>query len=172
MPQPQQLGIQVKSTTYTTAHGNTRSLTHWARPGIKPATSWILVGFVSPEPRQEFPRNKVSWGWWLSFLSVWPFFFLPFHTVFFGGKSWCATQREGVGVWSPPPSGHSSYIIWAPSAWKTCLLFPPASPIYTYHRCTLYFRLQPNIMLFIFLFKLFCFAIRSQQPVDSCVSWA
>ena len=29
--------------TYTTAHGNNGSLTHWARPGIEPATSWILV---------------------------------------------------------------------------------------------------------------------------------
>ena len=31
---------------YTTAHGNAGSLTHWARPGIKPASSWILVRFV------------------------------------------------------------------------------------------------------------------------------
>ena len=30
-----------------TAHGNARSLTHWARPGIEHATSWILVGFVN-----------------------------------------------------------------------------------------------------------------------------
>ena len=33
--------------TYTTAPGNTRSLTHRARPGIEPATSWFLAGFVS-----------------------------------------------------------------------------------------------------------------------------
>ena len=33
--------------TYPTAHGNVGSLTHWARPGIEPASSWILVGFVS-----------------------------------------------------------------------------------------------------------------------------
>jgi len=32
---------------YTTAHGNTGSLTHWARPGIEPTTSWFLVGFVN-----------------------------------------------------------------------------------------------------------------------------
>ena len=31
---------------YTTAH-HARSLTHWARPGIKHASSWILVGFVN-----------------------------------------------------------------------------------------------------------------------------
>ena len=43
MPQPQQRRIWASSVTYTTAHGNTRSLTHWARPGIEPAFSWILV---------------------------------------------------------------------------------------------------------------------------------
>ena len=32
-------GIRAASATYTIAHSNTRSLTHWARPGIKPATS-------------------------------------------------------------------------------------------------------------------------------------
>ena len=31
----------------TPQHGNTRSLTHWARPGIKPATAWFLVRFVN-----------------------------------------------------------------------------------------------------------------------------
>ena len=36
--------------TYTTAHGNARSLTHRVRPGIEPAISWILVRFVSAEP--------------------------------------------------------------------------------------------------------------------------
>ena len=28
-------------------------LTHWARPGIEPASSWIPVGLVTTEPRQE-----------------------------------------------------------------------------------------------------------------------
>ena len=46
-PQPQQCQIQVVSSTYTTAHGNTRSLTHWARSGIEPASSWILLGFLT-----------------------------------------------------------------------------------------------------------------------------
>ena len=35
------------------AHGNTGSLVHCARPGIEPASSWILVRFISPEPQQE-----------------------------------------------------------------------------------------------------------------------
>ena len=45
--------IQASSATYTTAHGNARSLTHWARSGIEPATSWFLVRFISAAPHQE-----------------------------------------------------------------------------------------------------------------------
>ena len=37
----------------TAAHGNAGSLTHWARPGIKPTSSWIRVGFIIAEPQQE-----------------------------------------------------------------------------------------------------------------------
>ena len=40
------------SATYTTAHGNTGSFTHWAGLGIEPASSW-LVWFVSAEPQRE-----------------------------------------------------------------------------------------------------------------------
>ena len=39
--------IRAGSATYTTAHSNTGSLTHWARPGIELETSWSLVGFVN-----------------------------------------------------------------------------------------------------------------------------
>ena len=45
--QPQQRRTRAPSATYTTAHGNAWSLTHWARPGIKPMFSWILVGMVT-----------------------------------------------------------------------------------------------------------------------------
>ena len=47
MPGPQQCGIWAMSVTYTTPHSNARSLTHWARAGIKPSTSWFLVRFVN-----------------------------------------------------------------------------------------------------------------------------
>ena len=48
----------------TTAQGNARSLTHWARPGIKPVSSRMLVRFISEEP------------WWqVLFLSFLSFFF-------------------------------------------------------------------------------------------------
>ena len=46
LPRPQQLGIWATSVTYTTAHSNTESLTHWARPGIEPASSWLLARFI------------------------------------------------------------------------------------------------------------------------------
>ena len=52
---------QAASATYTTAHSNTRSLTHWEGPGIEPTSSWILVGFISTEPQQElllFKKKK------------------------------------------------------------------------------------------------------------------
>ena len=41
------------SATYTTAHGNTGSLTHWVGPGIEPESPWILVGFITAELQGE-----------------------------------------------------------------------------------------------------------------------
>ena len=43
-PQPQQHRIQAASATYTTTHGNTRSLTHWAS---EPSPVWMLVRFAN-----------------------------------------------------------------------------------------------------------------------------
>ena len=34
---------------------NAESLTHWARLGIEPMSSWILVGFITAEPWRELP---------------------------------------------------------------------------------------------------------------------
>ena len=39
--------------TNTTAHSTTGSLPHWVRPEIEPASSWILVGFITAEPCRE-----------------------------------------------------------------------------------------------------------------------
>ena len=41
------------SATYTIAHGHAGSPTHWARPGIEPMSSLILVKFISTEPQRE-----------------------------------------------------------------------------------------------------------------------
>jgi len=71
-PQAQQSQIRATSETYTTAQGNAGSLTHWARPGIEPASSWILVRFISPVSwweLQEFHSfmsyslKKCVWAW-------------------------------------------------------------------------------------------------------------
>ena len=59
-PQPQQCQILAVSATHTTAHGNARSLTHRARPGIRLATSWFPVGFVSAAPQQELLEFLIS----------------------------------------------------------------------------------------------------------------
>ena len=52
-PQPQQQRIQAASVTYTTGHVNTRFLTHWARPEIEPASSWILISFLNAASQWE-----------------------------------------------------------------------------------------------------------------------
>ena len=46
-PQPQQCRILAASAVYTTAHSSAKSLTHGARPGIEPTSSWVLVGFLT-----------------------------------------------------------------------------------------------------------------------------
>ena len=38
-------------------------LTHWERPGIEPASSWILVRFTSTEPQRELPDWFLTAGW-------------------------------------------------------------------------------------------------------------
>ena len=58
-PQPQKHRIPSASVTYTTAHSSAQFLIHWARPRIKPASSWILVGFVSFEPWWELHEIKI-----------------------------------------------------------------------------------------------------------------
>ena len=71
MPQSEQYRIWAASATYTTAHGNTGALTHWARPGMEPASSWILFRFVTTEPQWELP-DLCSKSWLCHFsVSFW-----------------------------------------------------------------------------------------------------
>ena len=79
--QSQQHRIQAASATYTTANGNTRFLTHWVRPGIKPTTSWFLVVFVSAAPRWELLYHAFNLTYLCSihiFLLFYLFLFLFF----------------------------------------------------------------------------------------------
>ena len=57
-PQPQRWGTRAAPVIYTPVHGNARSPTHWMRPGIVPASSWILVGFASTVPQWELQPLK------------------------------------------------------------------------------------------------------------------
>ena len=56
-------GIRSLSVTYTTARGNGGSLTHQARPGIEPTSSWIQIGFITAELRHE-----LHWSCFVLFL--------------------------------------------------------------------------------------------------------
>ena len=48
--------IGVAAASLRHSRSNAGFLTHWARPGIKPQSSWVLVGFVTTEPQQELPN--------------------------------------------------------------------------------------------------------------------
>ena len=65
------VGSELHLWPYTTSHGNTRSLTPWARPEIKPASSWILIRFITTEPQQELlgesSLNFLSFPYFLQF---------------------------------------------------------------------------------------------------------
>ena len=55
-------------------------LTHWARPGIKPASSWILVGFLTCSATMGTPRvlnlvryffcQVIIWSVWLIYITL------------------------------------------------------------------------------------------------------
>ena len=54
-----QIGATAAS-LYHSSQQQAGSLTHWVRPGIEPASSWILVGFVSTVPQQKLPKHPYS----------------------------------------------------------------------------------------------------------------
>jgi len=61
--------------TCTTAHSNARSLTHWARPGIEPESSWILVRSVNHWTTTGTPGGAglilVQWVKDLALVQLW-----------------------------------------------------------------------------------------------------
>ena len=70
LPQHQ---IRAASPTYTTAHGNAGSLTHWVGPGIKSVSSWILVKFITAESQRgllpQLLLDDCGLSWHLFFFS-------------------------------------------------------------------------------------------------------
>ena len=105
-PQPQQCKIWAASVTYTAAYSNAGSLTDWARPGIKPTSSLIRVGFLTHWATIETPRNDI----WLLHIHLPPQKSRGHHsplillTVFyFGGlyfKNWPLWDMLAQGMFS------------------------------------------------------------------------
>ena len=58
------------SSTYTSAHGNTKSLTHWVRLGTEPESLWVLVRFVSTERKRELWYLLFPFLVWLLWLGL------------------------------------------------------------------------------------------------------
>ena len=69
MPQPLQHWIWATSVTYITACGDTGSLTHWARPGIKPASSQRQCRVLNPLSHSGNSAFSYSWTVLSLFLS-------------------------------------------------------------------------------------------------------
>ena len=76
---PQQHSIWVASTTYAAACGNTRSLTQWAKPGIKPASSQTLYRDLNTLSHSENPTSD--------FLKIEMQF--KYHTTHLQCMIWC-----------------------------------------------------------------------------------
>ena len=55
------------------SHRNAGSPIHWARPGIEPASSWILVRFISTAPQWELPASNFRYQIWRC---QWPTYWL------------------------------------------------------------------------------------------------
>ena len=80
------------SVTYTTAHDNPRSLTHWETPRIEPTSSRMLVMFVTAEAQWELryrPAFTIS--------AEFPHFALHVINVCSGTRS---PARQSLGNWA------------------------------------------------------------------------
>ena len=56
-PTPESQQCRIRATSVTTFHSKAGSLTHGARPGIEPTTSWFLVRYVCAAPPRELLYN-------------------------------------------------------------------------------------------------------------------
>ena len=49
--------VELQLLAHATTHGNARSLTRWARPGIELASSWILLGLINHWATKGTPQS-------------------------------------------------------------------------------------------------------------------
>ena len=83
-----------------------QSLTYWARPGVEPVSSWMLVRFVSTELRQELPC-----------------------TLLMGMQFGAATMENSVEVLNKSSNSTPGYIIWKKKT-KTLVQKDTCSPMF------------------------------------------
>ena len=87
-----------QSVIYTTPQGSAGYLIYWAGPGVEPASSWILVGFITPESQWELPDYLVLIrSFFSSFLnSCWNSYFWIFILIYifnFINFSWSTSYK-------------------------------------------------------------------------------
>ena len=71
-PQPQQCQIRAAYAAYTTAHSNTRSLTHWGQgSNLQPRDSYLDLFVLHHDGNSsEVILNKISWTAWFGIPKV------------------------------------------------------------------------------------------------------
>ena len=106
---PQTCHIPAASVAYATACSNTRSLTHWARPGIEPTTSWFLVRFASAAPQWELLGS---------------IFNLNYDRLFWHIPWWADLSFTLSNWWGRPRLGREKEIITGRGAWEGDRTFP------------------------------------------------
>ena len=72
-------------------HTNAGSLTHWARPGITPASSWMLAGSLTTKPRQELLHLLLKENWKYT-LPLWPRV-LPIDQIYTVTATWTHEKK-------------------------------------------------------------------------------
>ena len=123
LPQPQQCGIQAASATHTTTCNNTRSPTRWARPGIKPASSWILIGFVTHWATMGTPIMAIlKWNCtWVAVKNTMPLGGLLLRACTFTHPSFCTviSALPQKSFWPHGPPGRPRMMCLEPVLFTT-----------------------------------------------------
>ena len=83
MPQPHQHWIPVTCATYSAAWSNSESLTHWARPGIKPISSMTFCEDSIYSHPLSHNGNSCLFLFLFYFISFYLFYFILLYFILF-----------------------------------------------------------------------------------------
>ena len=137
MLQPQQCQIWAAFVTYTTTHCNARSLMHWVGPGIEPASSWILVGFITTKPLWNQSFVSLFFCLFVCFCILPPMYFISANTevhiaaylflpqwihclVFDRSSPWTVFQQPPLCGWDTFTPSHEHLRLYFVILLKTC----------------------------------------------------